>query len=62
MTQEELDAVCERCSLERLANEGDERDRRAREKALGAIYGLIDRIRDREGRAEAEQVGAEARA
>lgn len=62
MTQEQLDAVCEKCSLERLANEGDERERRARERALGAIYGLIDRIRDRESRTEAEQVGAEARA
>ena len=62
MSQEELDAVCEKCSLERLANEGDERERRARERALGAIYGLIDRIRDRESRTEAEQVGAEARA
>lgn len=62
MTQEQLDAVCEKCSLERLANEGDERERRARERALRAIYGLIDRIRDRESRTEAEQVGAEARA
>lgn len=62
MTQEQLDAVCEKCSLERLANEGDERERRARERALGAIYGLIDRIRDRESRTEAEQVGTEARA
>lgn len=62
MTQEELDAVCEKCSLERLANEADGRDLRAREKAFGALYGLIDRIRDRESRAEADRVGAEARA
>lgn len=62
MTQEELDAVCEKCSLERLANEADGRDLRAREKALGALYGLIDRIRDRESSAEADRVGTEARA
>lgn len=46
MTQEELDAVCEKCSLERLANEADGRDLRAREKALGALYGLIGRIQN----------------
>ena len=62
MTQEALDAVCEKCSLERLANEADGRDLRVREKALGALYGLIDRIRDRESRAEVDRVGAEARA
>ena len=62
MTQEELDAVCEKCSLERLANEADGRDLRAREKALGALYGLIDHIRDRESSVEADRVGAEARA
>ena len=53
MTQEELDAVCEKCSLERLANEADGRDLQVREKALGALYGLVDRIRDRESSAEA---------
>lgn len=62
MPQEELDAVCEKCSLERLANEADGRDLRAREKALGALYGLVDRIRDRESSVEADRVGAEARA
>ena len=53
MTQKALDAVCEKCSLERLANVADGRDLRVREKALGALYGLIDRIRDRESCAEA---------
>ena len=62
MTQKELDAVCEKCSLERLANEADGRDLRAREKALGALYGLIDHIRDQESSVEADRVGAEARA
>lgn len=62
MTQEELDAVCEKCSLERLANEADGRDLRARGKAFGALYGLIGRIQDRESSAEADRVGAEARA
>lgn len=62
MTQEELNAVCEKCSLERLANEADGRDLRAREKALGALYGLIDHIRDQESSVEADRVGAEARA
>lgn len=60
--ESELDAVCEKCSLERLANEADGRDLRAREKALGALYGLVDRIRDRESSVEADRVGAEARA
>lgn len=32
------------------------------EKALGALYGLVDRIRDRESSVEADRVGAEARA
>lgn len=62
MTQEELDAVCEKCSLERLANEADERELRTRGKTHGALCGLIDRIRAQESRAQAEQVGAEARA
>lgn len=62
MTQEELDAVCEKCSLERLANEADEQDLRARGKAHGALCGLIDHIRAQDNHARAEQVGAEARA
>lgn len=62
MTQEQLDAVCEKCSLERLANEADGRDLRARGKAFEALYGLIGRIQDRESSAEADRVGAEARA
>ena len=62
MTQEELDAVCEKCSLERLANEADERELRARGKAHGALCGLIDHIRSQEHRDQAERIGAEARA
>lgn len=62
MSQEELDAVCEKCSLERLANEADEAELRIRAGANRELNGLIDQIRRAESRTRAEQVGAEARA
>lgn len=62
MTQEQLDAVCARCSLERLANEADEAELRIRAGAHRELNGLIDQIRRAESRTQAEQVGAEARA
>ena len=62
MTQEQLDAVCARCSLERLANEADEAELRIRAGAHRELNGLIDQIRRAESRTRAEQVGAEARA
>lgn len=62
MTQEQLDAVCARCSLERLANEADEAELRIRAGANRELNGLIDQIRRAESRTRAEQVGAEARA
>lgn len=62
MTQEQLDAVCARCSLERLADEADEAELRIRAGAHRELNGLIDQIRRAESRTRAEQVGAEARA
>ena len=62
MTQEQLDAVCARCSLERLADEADEAELRIRAGANRELNGLIDQIRRAESRTRAEQVGAEARA
>ena len=62
MTQEQLDAVCARCSLERLADEADEAELRIRAGANRELNGLIDQIRRAESRTQAEQVGAEARA
>ena len=62
MPQEELDAVCEKCSLERLADEADEAELRIRAGAHRELNGLIDQILLAESRTRAEQVGAEARA
>ena len=62
MTQEQLDAVCARCSLERLADEADEAELRIRAGAHRELNGLIDQIRRAESHTQAEQVGAEARA
>ena len=62
MTQEELDAVCEKCSLERLANEADERDLRAHTKTRQGIIDFVDRLRSTENHAEAKQVARMARA
>lgn len=62
MTQEELDAVCEKCSLERLANEADGRDLRAREKALGALATVqVITERERESFAAAIEDAVKAR-
>lgn len=62
MPQEELDAVCEKCSLERLADEADEAELRIRAGAHRELNGLIDQLLLAESRTRAEQVGAEARA
>lgn len=45
MTQEQLDAVCARCSLERLADEADEAELRIRTKAHRELNGLIADLR-----------------
>ena len=59
MTQEQLDAVCARCSLERLADEADEAELRIRAGAHRELNGLIDQIRRAESHTQAEQVGAD---
>lgn len=41
-TQEELDVICARCAIERLASEGNNRELRAREKATWELNRLID--------------------
>ena len=40
-TQEELDAICEKCVLERLANEADDRDLRIKQTAQKRLDDLI---------------------
>lgn len=62
MTQEELDAVCKRCSLERLANEADEADLRIREKSRQELNGLIVELRGAAGFQERRSSEMEARA
>ena len=48
MTQEELDAVCEKCSLERLANEADRvgAEARAYLRALATVQVITERERE----------------
>ena len=43
-TQEELEAACAKCSLERLAQEADARELRARENALRELNGLLTQL------------------
>lgn len=62
MTQEQLDAVCARCSLERLADEADEAELRIRTKAHRELNGLIADLRDARPGAEAGRLEHEARA
>lgn len=62
MTQEQLDAVCARCSLERLADKADEAELRIRTKAHRELNGLIADLRDARPGAEAGRLEHEARA
>ena len=57
-----LDAVCARCSLERLADEADEAELRIRTKAHRELNGLIADLRDARPGAEAGRLEHEARA
>ena len=43
-TQEELEAACAKCSLERLTQEADARELRARENALRELNGLLTQL------------------
>ena len=61
MTQEQLDAVCARCSLERLADKADEAELRIRTKAHRELNGLIADLRDARPGAEAGRLEHEAR-
>lgn len=62
MTQEQLDAVCARCSLERLADEADEAELRIRTKAHRELNDLVADLRDARPGAEAGRLEHEARA
>ena len=59
-TQEELDAVCAKCAVERLANEADERDLRVRSAAHGELNKIIDELRAEPLRKKAERLEHEA--
>lgn len=61
-TQEELDAVCAKCAVERLANEGDERDLRVRSAAHSELNKIIDELRGTPLNTRAERLEHEARA
>ena len=45
-TQPELDAICAKCAIERLASEESSRELQAREKSTGELNKLIDELRD----------------
>ena len=61
-TQEELDAVCAKCAVERLANEGDERDLRVRAEAHQGLNAIINKLRGTPPGTKAERLEYEARA
>lgn len=45
-TQEQLDAICEKCAVDRLYQEADSRQLRARETALGELNALITQFNE----------------
>lgn len=47
-TQDELDAICEKCAVDRLYQEAESRELRAREKALGELNSLLIQLDDRD--------------
>lgn len=61
-TQEELDAVCANCAVERLANEADERDLCIRSAAHRQLNEVIDKLRETPLNTKAERLEQEARA
>ncbi len=61
-TQEELDAVCEKCAVERLAALADDRDLRVRFTAHGELNALINQIKTAETPTEGAAAEHEARA
>lgn len=60
--QEELDAVCAKCSVERLASEADDRELRTHGKAAQELNDLIGQLRDTPLNTKAERLEHEARA
>ena len=60
--QEELDAICERCKLERLASEADDRELRIKEAAKKHLDDLIRELSETQLNTKAERLGHEARA
>lgn len=47
-TDEQLDAICEECAVDRLYQEAESRQLRARETALGELNGLLIQLDDRD--------------
>ena len=60
--QEELDAICEKCKLERLASEADDRELRIKEAAKKRLDDLIRELSETQLNTKAERLGHEARA
>lgn len=61
-TQEELDAVCEKCKLERLASEADDRELRIKETAKKRLDDLVRELSETQLNTKAERLTHEARA
>jgi hypothetical protein len=60
--QEELDAICEKCALERLADEADDRELHRRSRAQRELNDLINELRATPLCTKAERLEQEARA
>lgn len=61
-TQEELDAVCKKCKLERLASEADDRELRLKETAKKRLEGYAQELAETQLNTKAERLEHEARA
>lgn len=61
-TQEELDAVCKKCKLERLASEADDRELRLKETAKKRLEGYAQELAETQHNTKAERLEHEARA
>ena len=61
-TQEELDAICEKCKLERLASEADDRELRIKETAKKRLDDLVRELSETQLNTKAERLTHEARA
>ena len=61
-TQEELEAICEKCVLERLASEADDRELRPKEAAKQRLEGYAQELAETQLNTRAERLEHEARA